>query len=57
MEMEGREQGKGRRRGRVGWRHGGEGYGGHGPLSVASWTHLRGGHGGQHYRRSWGTSV
>ena len=47
MEMEGRGQGK----------EGGEGYGGHGCLSVASWTHLRGGRRGQGFtgcRRSWG---
>lgn len=38
MEMEG----TGSREG-LEWRRAGEGYEGHGSLSVASWTHLKGG--------------
>lgn len=46
METEGRGRGG---------QEGGEGYGGHGSVSVASWTHLRGGSAGR--RTSWGISV
>lgn len=46
-EDRGLADGDGGKRAGEGKEEGGEGYGGHGCLSVTSWTHLRGGRRGQ----------